>query len=137
MKIRDSLFCVTNRCIKVTSKLILPSLSIFKFCPPYKIRVKLIFICFKLIKVFSIYWYVLKLITIMLEQYCVISFGFLYFHQRNHWKLTCNCCDEFEQVNSSWLISYVFSCKEESIWNERHMYWICDLMSHCKVIMWR
>ena len=27
---------------------------------------------------------VLKLITIMSEQYCVIYFGFLYFHQRNY-----------------------------------------------------
>ena len=33
VKIRDSLLCVTNRCIKVTSKLILPSTSRFKFCP--------------------------------------------------------------------------------------------------------
>ena len=34
MKIRDSLFCVTNCCIKVTSKLILPSVSRLKFYPP-------------------------------------------------------------------------------------------------------
>ena len=34
VKIRDSLLCVTNHCIKVTSKLILPSVSRFKFCPP-------------------------------------------------------------------------------------------------------
>ena len=47
---------------------------------------------------------VLKLITIMLiEQYCVISFRFLY------------RCDEFEQANSGWLILYVFSRKGESI----------------------
>ena len=44
VKIRESLLCVTNRCIKVTSKLILPSVSRFKFCPYYKSRVKLIFI---------------------------------------------------------------------------------------------
>ena len=43
----------------------------------------------------------------MLEQCCVIYFGILYFHQRN---LVCNCYDEFEQVNSGWLISYVFNC---------------------------
>ena len=40
LKIRDSLLCVTNRCIQVTSKLILPSISRFKFCPHYKSRVK-------------------------------------------------------------------------------------------------
>ena len=34
VKIRDSLLCVTNRYINVTSKLILPSISRFKFCPP-------------------------------------------------------------------------------------------------------
>ena len=39
-KIRDSLLCVTNRCIKVTSKLNLPSVSRFKFCHHYKSRVK-------------------------------------------------------------------------------------------------
>ena len=39
-----SLLCVTNRYIKVTSKLILPSVSKLKFCPYYKSRVKLIFI---------------------------------------------------------------------------------------------
>ena len=33
VKIRDSLLYATNRCIKVTSKLILPSVSRFKFCP--------------------------------------------------------------------------------------------------------
>ena len=42
VRIRDSLLCVTNRCIKVTSKLMLPSVSRFKFYPPYKSRVKLI-----------------------------------------------------------------------------------------------
>ena len=35
MKIRESLLCVTNRCINVTRKLILPSVSKFKFCPYY------------------------------------------------------------------------------------------------------
>ena len=34
VKIRDSLFRVTNRCIKVTSKLSLSSVSEFKFCAP-------------------------------------------------------------------------------------------------------
>ena len=34
VKIRDSLLCVTNRCINVTTKLILPSVSRFKFLPP-------------------------------------------------------------------------------------------------------
>ena len=34
VKIRDSLLCVTNHCINVTSKLILPSISRFKFDPP-------------------------------------------------------------------------------------------------------
>ena len=34
VKIRDSLLCVANRCIKVSSKLILPSVSRFKFYPP-------------------------------------------------------------------------------------------------------
>ena len=34
VKVRDSLFCVTNHCIKVTSKLILLSISRFRFCPP-------------------------------------------------------------------------------------------------------
>ena len=42
LKIRNKLLCVTNRCIKVTSKLILPSVSRFKFYPPYNSRVKLI-----------------------------------------------------------------------------------------------
>ena len=42
LKIRKSLRCVTNHCIKVTSKLILPSISRFKFCPYCKSRVKLI-----------------------------------------------------------------------------------------------
>ena len=39
-KVKENLFCVTNRCIKVTSKVILPSVSRFKFRPPYKSRVK-------------------------------------------------------------------------------------------------
>ena len=42
LKIRDILLCVTNRCMKLTSKLIFPLVSRFKFCPPYKSRVKLI-----------------------------------------------------------------------------------------------
>ena len=37
-KIMDNLLCLTNRCLKVTSKLILPSVSRFKFRPPYKSR---------------------------------------------------------------------------------------------------
>ena len=43
VKIRESLLCVTNRCIKVTSKLILSSVSRFKFCPYFKNRVKHVF----------------------------------------------------------------------------------------------
>ena len=35
-------------------------------------------------------------------------------------------CDEFEQVNSASIILYVFSCKGQSIWNESHMFCICD-----------
>ena len=88
VKIWESLLCVTNRCIKVTSKLILPSVSRFKFCPYYKSRVKLIFIWCNSIKVshktIKYLLTVLQLITIMSEQYCVIYFGFLYFHQRNY-----------------------------------------------------
>ena len=34
VKIRNSLLCVRNRYIKVTSKLNLPSISRFKLCPP-------------------------------------------------------------------------------------------------------
>ena len=34
VKIRESLLCVKNRCIKVTSKLILPSVSRFKLDLP-------------------------------------------------------------------------------------------------------
>ena len=44
VKIRESFLYVTNHCIKVTSKLILPSVSRFKCFPYYKSRVKLIFI---------------------------------------------------------------------------------------------
>ena len=44
LKIRDSLLCVTNRCIKVTGKLIWPSVSRFKFCSHYKSTVKQIYI---------------------------------------------------------------------------------------------
>ena len=62
----------------------------------------------------------------MLEQFCVLYFGFLYFYQKNYYKLVSNCCDEFEQVNLGWLISYVFNCMSESIWNQRHVYWLCD-----------
>ena len=40
VKIRDSLLYVTRHCIKVTSKLILPSVSRLKFCPHYKGRIK-------------------------------------------------------------------------------------------------
>ena len=42
LKFRDFLLCATNRCIKVISKLILTSVSRFKFNPPDKSRVKLI-----------------------------------------------------------------------------------------------
>ena len=44
VKVRESLLCVTNRCIKVTSKLILPSVSRFELHPYYKSKVKLIFV---------------------------------------------------------------------------------------------
>ena len=44
VKVRESLLCVTNRRIKVTSKLILPSVSRFEFHPYYKSKVKLIFV---------------------------------------------------------------------------------------------
>ena len=88
VKIRESLLCVTNRCIKVISKLILPSVSRFKFFHHCNNRVKLICIECKSIKVSQKtilhLLTVFKLITIMLEQYCVICFGFLYFHQRNY-----------------------------------------------------
>ena len=43
VKNRDKLLCVTNRFIKVTCKLILSSISGFKFCPHYKSTVKLIY----------------------------------------------------------------------------------------------
>ena len=43
VKIRERLLCATNRCIKLTSKVILPSVSRFKFCPYFKRRVKHIF----------------------------------------------------------------------------------------------
>ena len=62
----------------------------------------------------------------MLEQYCVIYFGFLHIHQINYLQLAWNWCDEFEQVNGGCLMSYVFKCIGESIWNQRHVYWICD-----------
>ena len=60
LKIRDSLLCVTNRCIKVTSKLILPSVSILKYCLHYKSRLNKFVsnvIRLKLVtKQFSTYW---------------------------------------------------------------------------------
>ena len=34
------------------------------------------------------------------KQYCVVSFGFIYFHQKKYLNLICNGCDEYEQVNS-------------------------------------
>ena len=37
---QPSYLCVKNRCMKVASKLILPSVSRFKFCPHYETRVK-------------------------------------------------------------------------------------------------
>ena len=40
VKPRDILLCLTNCCINVTSKLILPSISRFKFSHHYKSRVK-------------------------------------------------------------------------------------------------
>ena len=51
VKIRDKLLCVAARYGKVTSKLLLPSVSKFKFCPHYKSRVKQIYIQCKSIKV--------------------------------------------------------------------------------------
>ena len=51
VQIRENLLCVTNRCIKITGKLILPSVSRFKLCPHYKSRVKQICIKCKSIKV--------------------------------------------------------------------------------------
>ena len=44
VKIKESLLCETKLYIEMTSKLILPSVSKFKFYPYYKTRVKLIFI---------------------------------------------------------------------------------------------
>ena len=51
----------------------------------------------------------LKLIVIMLGQYCEIYCGFLHIHQWNYLKLVWNCCDEFEQLNGGRLMSYVFN----------------------------
>ena len=104
VKIRKSLLCATNRWIKVTSKSILPSVSRFKFCPHCISRENLIFTSCNSItisnKTIKHLMTVLKLITMISEQYCLIYFGFLYFHQRNSYKLVCSCCDGFEQVNS-------------------------------------
>ena len=33
----------------------------------------------------------------------------------------CYCSGEFEQVNSDWLISYVFKCMVESMWKQKHL----------------
>ena len=63
----------------------------------------------------------------MLEQCCVIYFGFPHIHQRNYLKLVWNCCDEIEQINGGCLMSTpVFNCMAESIWNQRHVYLIFD-----------
>ena len=62
----------------------------------------------------------------MLEQYYVIYFGFFHIHQRNYIKLVWNRSDKFEQVNGGCLMSNVFNCISESIWNQRHVYWIYD-----------
>ena len=89
VKIKESLLCVTNHSIKVTSKLILPSVSKLKFCPYYKSTLKLIFIQCNSIKVslkpIKHLLTVLKLITTMSEQY-----GVIYFPQRNSEKLVCS-----------------------------------------------
>ena len=68
----------------------------------------------------------LKLTVIILEQYCVIYFGFLHIYQRNYLQIVWNCCDEFKQVNGGCLMSYVFNSMGESIGNQKHVYWICD-----------
>ena len=57
----------------------------------------------------------------LIEQYRVIYLWFLYLHQK-----IAKSCDKFEQVNTGSLKVYVFSCRDESIWNERHEFWICD-----------
>ena len=62
----------------------------------------------------------------MFEQCCVIYFVFLHIHQTNYFKLVWNWCDEFEQVDGGYLMSYVFKCISESTWNRRHVYWIWD-----------
>ena len=62
----------------------------------------------------------------MLVQCCVIYFGFLHNHQINYLKLVWNGYGKFEQVNGGCLISYVSKCRDESIWNQKHVYWICD-----------
>ena len=62
----------------------------------------------------------------MLEEDCVIYFVFLQINQRNYLKLVWNWCDEFQQVNGGCLMSYEFSCMDELIRNQRHVYWICD-----------
>ena len=62
----------------------------------------------------------------MLGQYCVTYFGFFHIHQRNCLKLVWNWCDEFAQVHGGCLMSYVFNYIGEAIWNQRHVYWICD-----------
>ena len=43
-------------------------------------------------------------------------------HQQKYLKLVWSCCDEFEQVYGGYLMSYVFNCMGESIWNQRHVY---------------
>ena len=115
LRIRDSLLSVTNRCIKVTSKLILPSVSKFKFAL-LKSRVKLIWSKSNV----SHYRYVNRTIL------C------------NLLTISIPLKEEIEQVNRGQLILYVFSRKWEPILNERYMFWIyLSLMPYCKVIMWR
>ena len=68
VKIRRSLLCVTSCCIKVTRKLIFPSVSILKFCLSCKSWVKLIFTnVIQLTLVTKRLLTVFKLITIMSE----------------------------------------------------------------------
>ena len=39
----------------------------------------------------------MAVVKLMLEQYCVIYFEFLYFHQSNYKTLVCNCRGEFDR----------------------------------------
>ena len=46
--------------------------------------------------------------------------------KKKYLKLVWNGCDEFEQVNVGCLLSYVFSCMGGAVWNQKHVYWICE-----------